>query len=267
MSWGVEHLGVRFDDHAALEEVALTILPGQLHAVGGGDGAGKSTLMRVVAGLNLRQTGTVRLPPARRIGFVPSMGGIFKDLTVDENLAFVADVYRLRGWRGRADELCTRAGLGRFGDRLAGSLSGGEQGKLAATMSLLHAPELLVLDEVTTGVDPVSRMQLWRLMTTAMATGTAIVMATTYLEEAERAATVLLLYEGRVLASGRPGDIVAGTRGCVRELDAPTDRQTAWRHGSLWRQWDPAGSPDAPGSVSLEDAAIVLELIATGRAS
>jgi ABC-2 type transport system ATP-binding protein len=266
MTWGVEHLSVRFGDRSALEDVALAIVPGEVHAVIGGDGAGKSTLMRVAAGLNLGQTGTVQLPPPDRIGFVPSTGGIFKDLTVDENLEFVADAYRLRGWRLRAGALCARAGLEHVGGRLAAALSGGEQRKLAATMSMLHEPELLVFDEVTNGVDPVSRMELWRMMTTAMASGTAVVMTTTYLEEAERAATVLILHEGRVLASGSPRDIVAGTRGTVRELAAPTNRATAWRHGSRWRQWEPDGSSAASDAITLEDAAIIRELVATRRA-
>lgn len=265
MTWGTADLTVRFGDRTALDRVTVRIEPGLVHAVIGGDGAGKSTLLRMLAGLGLDHDGTVRLPDQERISQVPSDGGFFADLTVEENLAFVAAVYRLRGWRSRAHELLSLAGIDRFGDRRAGHLSGGQRRKLAGAMGLLPEPELLVLDEVTTGVDPLSRIELWRMVAAAASAGTAVVAATTYLDEAERADRVELLHDGRVLSSGRPDDIVASIPGRVVDLPEPTHPATAWRHGARWRQWEPEHDGGTPPT--LEDAAIVLELVATGRTS
>ncbi len=267
MSWSVDDVTVAFGAHTALHAVGLTIEPGQIHAVIGGDGAGKSTLLRVLARLVVSQKGSHHLPPRHRVGFVPSAGGVFGDLSVDENIEFVADAYRLPAWRERAGMLLDSAGLTSFGHRLAGRLSGGERRKLAGSMALLPQPEMLVLDEVTTGLDPVSRMELWRLIASAAATGTAVVAATTYLDEAERAGSVLLLDQGPVLASGDPRSIVAGTPGSVTESDAPTDRSTAWRRGRRWRQWDPAGRAENGHDTTIEDAAIVYELAARSSRS
>ncbi len=257
MTWSVDGLDVSFGDVHALRQVEMTIEPGRVHSVIGGDGAGKSTLLKVLAGLDLGQTGTLRLPPQRNIGFVPGHGGLFSDLTVDENMEFVAHAYRLSEWKPRAAELLSRSDIGRFDSRLAGHLSGGQRRKLAASMALLPQPKLLILDEVTTGVDPLSRMELWRLVGAAASEGAAVVAATTYLDEAERAESVVLLHEGRVLAAGSPADIVNGIPGSVSATDHPGDN--SWRHGRHWRRWDPDGS--GGDRLSLEDAAIVHELM------
>jgi ABC-2 type transport system ATP-binding protein len=263
VSWVVRNVDVRFSQTLALDQVTLEMEPGRIHGVIGGDGAGKSTLLKVLAGLDIGQRGVIRLPAPERIGFVPSHGGIFGDLTVSENIEFVADVYGLRGWRHRAERLLDRAAIGQFGDRIAGRMSGGQRRKLAGCMALLPEPDLLVLDEVTTGVDPVSRMEIWRLVADAAASGAAVVAATTYLDEAERMEQILLLHEGRCLASGTAADIVASIPGVVHELETPTSRNDAWRVGRRWRQW--SSTPIEGQQVrhpTLEDAAIVLELSA-----
>lgn len=262
MTWSVRDLTVRFGPTTALDRVSIDVEPGRVHAVVGGDGAGKSTLLQVVAGLDVGQTGDVRLPDRERTGYVPSTGGVFRDLTVEENLEFVAAAYGLHGWHRHADRLLDRAGIGPFGGRLAGKLSGGQRRKLAGCMALLPEPELLVLDEVTTGVDPVSRLELWRLLTSAAADGTAVVVATTYLDEAERMEHVLLLHEGRTLASGSAADVVARASGCVRTVDQPSDPRRSWRVGRRWREWFPDARADGGAPMSFEDAAIVLELTA-----
>ena len=259
MTWGVSNLRVEFGDVEALDDVTVDTSPGGVLAVVGGDGAGKTTLLRVLAGIGLTHSGGVRLPPEGKTGYVPPHGGVFSDLSVAENMEFTADAYRLADWKDRASLLLDKAALGEFGGRLAGNLSGGQRRKLAGSMALLPRPELLVLDEVTTGVDPVSRMDLWRLIAGAAAAGTAVVLATSYLDEAERAGTAVLLHEGRVLAEGTPDSIIAGVPGTVTELTAPSDPARAWRHGATWRQWDPNGTPQ-PGQITMEDAAIVAEL-------
>ena len=109
--WGASDITVRLGGKVALESVSIDIEPGVIHAVIGGDGAGKSTLLRVLAGVGLGQTGERRLPPAERIGFVPADGGLFADLTVDENMAFTAAAYRLTGWQPRAESLLERSAI------------------------------------------------------------------------------------------------------------------------------------------------------------
>jgi ABC-2 type transport system ATP-binding protein len=261
MTWGTSALVVRFGRVAALDHVDLTIEAGRVHAVIGGDGSGKSTLLRVLAGVLAADGGEVSRPPTGRVGFVSPGGGVFRDLTVAENLEFVAQAYRLSAWRDRADHLLRRAGIAALTNRLAGHLSGGEHRKLAGTMALLPEPELLVLDELTTGVDPFSRMELGRLVTDAAAAGTAVVAATAYLDEAERSEHVLLLHRGRRLASGSPQSIINSVPGSVEETTEP-DSPYAWRRGAQWRQWRPAAARPAGARLTLEDAVIVRELLA-----
>jgi len=184
---------------------------GAVTAVIGGDGAGKTTLLRALAGVVRPTAGTVRGPARRRIGYVAGASGLYDDLSVAENVAFVAGAYGVRDaeLEARLAELLERTGLDGIGDRLAGRLSGGMRQKLAFALAMLHRPELLILDEPTTGVDPVSRVELWRLIAGAAAGGAGVVVSTTYLNEAERAATVLLLDAGRALAAGPPQAVTA----------------------------------------------------------
>ena len=262
MTWGTTGLVVRFGSTTALDGVDLTIEPGRVHAVIGGDGSGKSTLLRVLAGVRRADEGMVQRPAVGRVGFVATSGGIFPDLTVDENLEFVAGAHRLSNWRDRAGHLLERAGIASAADRLAGRLSGGQQRKLAGTMALLPEPELLVLDEVTTGVDPYSRMEIGRLIAAAAAAGAAVVAATAYLDEAERAERVVLLHHGRVLASGSPQSITDSIPGSIEDTDEPGDADRAWRRGARWRQWHPDLLRRPGDRIRLEDAAIIRELLA-----
>lgn len=262
--WGVGDLVVRFGTRTALDGVSLWVAPGSIHGVVGGDGAGKTTLLRVLAGIDLGAEGSTRLPATGRIGFVPSDGGVFSDLTVGENVEFVADAYGLRSWEPRARALMSRSGLEGLEDRLAGNLSGGQRRKLAGSLAMLPEPDLLVLDELTTGVDPVSRVGLWRLVASGAAGGAAVVIATTYLEEAERTESLTILHEGRVLAEGTPADIKASVHGSVSFRAEPNDRSRAWRRGRRWREWSPDGDPGEGDPPTLEDAAIIAELTAMG---
>jgi ABC-2 type transport system ATP-binding protein len=164
----------------------------------------------------------------------------------------------------RSDELLERIGLTEARARLGGQLSGGMQRKLAVGMALLHRPELLVLDEPTTGVDPVSRAELWRLLSGAAAQGTGVVVATTYVEEANRGSTVLLMDHGKAITTGSPSDIIAavpGTVGVVRESARPPGQ--SWRRGTSWRVWAPANAlPDGaePVSPTFNDAVMIAAL-------
>ena len=159
----------------------------------------------------------------------------------------------------RATRLLTAAGLNDVRTRLAGQLSGGMHNKLGFCLAMLHTPTLLVLDEPSTGVDPVSRVELWRLISEAAANGTSVIMSTTYLDEAERAGSVVVLHEGRELLSGTPEQIIASCPGTVVATDSPQRPEFAWRSGAVFHEWLPdAGSQTIP--LTLEDVCIVATL-------
>ena len=271
-AWGTAAVSVSFGGVRALDQVTVTARVGQVTAVVGGDGAGKTTLLRCVAGALAVAGGTVRSPGARRIGYLPPGTGVYDDLTVAENLRFRSAVY------GKADaaagrevgEYLERTGLAAAASRLAGQLSGGMRRKLGVVAALLPEPDLLVLDEPTTGVDPVSRADLWWLIARAAAGGAAVLMSTTYLDEAARAADVLVLDAGRTLAAGPPAEIVASVPGTITLASGPpadaAERRRAWRRAGTWRVWQPAGGP-ASGRVTpdLQDAVCVAALQAELR--
>ncbi len=247
--WGTDEVSVWYGKVLALDRVTFRAAPGQVSAVVGGDGAGRTTLLRCLAGALAASDGTIRRPAARRIGYLPAGSGTYPDLTVAENLAFRAAVYRVRDPARRTTEYLERAGLSAARERLAGRLSGGMRQKLGVIAAMLHQPALLVLDEPTTGVDPVSRVELWSLIARAAADGAAVVLATSYLDEAARAARVLALDAGRELATGTPEEIVASMPGTVRVLAKRPEgdaARRAWRRNARWQVWapdDPAGGP------------------------
>lgn len=266
MMWGLDDASVRFGSRTALDRVSLHLEPSTVSVVLGGDGAGKSTLLRSLVGLVRLTSGTVRRPSKEDIGYVPATGGLYVDLTVEENLEFSGTAYGVIGgdFAVRSTELLERIGLSGARTRLGAQLSGGMQRKLAVGMALLHGPSLLVLDEPTTGVDPVSRSELWRLISRSAATGTAVVVTTTYVDEAHRASTVVLLEQGRAIASGSPSDIIAGVPGKVGTVRSRAQPEgLSWRWGVTWRVWSPTG--DLPQHAEeklpdLEDAVIVASL-------
>ena len=226
--WGTTNLVVAYGSRLALDDVTLRVPAGAVTAVVGGDGAGKTTLLRAMVGAVSAQAGIVQRPAPKRIGYVAGNVGVYVDLTVTENLAFAGGAYGLRGdaLLRRATALIAAINLKGAESRLAGHLSGGMRQKLAFAMAVIHEPELLVLDEPTTGVDPLSRAELWRLIAGAAAGGAAVLFATTYLDEAERAASVLVLNAGRALLSGSPEQIVATIPGKLWTLPAAR-RQTS----------------------------------------
>lgn len=251
--WGLSACCVRFGTThgtvAALEEISLVVPRGQVTAVVGGDGAGKTTLLRTLAG---------------RI--VPAASGVWNDLTVDENVEFVGRAYALSRSRlaARRLDLLGRAELLGAADRLAGRLSGGMRRKLGFCLALLHEPDLVILDEPTTGVDPVSRVELWRMIAETASSGSAVVLSTTYLDEAERAASVLVLDDGHTLYSGEPRSIAATVPGTIVRAPArpPSGAgESAWRRGREFRTWyADVVAGEALDEPDLEDAVIALTL-------
>ena len=250
----------------ALDKVSLALPPGEVRAVVGGDGAGKTTLLRVLAGALAPHSGEVDRPDATRIGYLPASSGTYPDLSVTENLDFAATAYRVPAAvaRERTRRYLERTGLASASDRLAGNLSGGMRQKLGVIQAMVHRPDLLVLDEPTTGVDPVSRADLWWLIARAAAEGAAVVLSTTYLDEAERASRVLLLDHGRPLVEGTPEEIVAAVPGSLYRLDARPEggrARLAWRRGTSWRVWDPEGGGSGERIVpDMQDAVTVAAL-------
>jgi ABC-2 type transport system ATP-binding protein len=261
MTWGLDSVRVSYGHRVAPASVTVAAQPAGITVVVGGDGAGKSTALRALVGL-------VRRPSKTQIGYVPATAGLYPDLTVRENLVFSAAAYGISGaeLEQRLADVLSRVGLAGFPHRLGGHLSGGMQRKLAVAMALVHSPQLLVLDEPTTGVDPVSRRQLCRLIAGAAASGAAVVVATTYVHEAERGTCSVLLEAGHMLASGSARDIVnnvPGALGTTRSVDQPTP--LSWRRGTEWRVWAPAGDlPAGARAVSpdIGDAAVIAELAA-----
>jgi ABC-2 type transport system ATP-binding protein len=264
--------GVVRHGRSDLAPVDLALGPSTLTAVVGGDGAGKTTLLQVLVGAIAPTCGRVHAPPRHRLGYVSAGPGVHSDLTVDENLRFAGTAYGLtgRGLDGRIDELLEVTGLAGARDRLGARLSGGMRQKLAFACAVLHAPTLLVLDEPTTGVDPISRAELWRLVSSTVADGTAAVFSTTYVDEAERADHVVVLDHGRVLVAGAPGTIRDAVPGRVVRTTRGLETAPSWRRGRARHAWIESGrAPQGtePVTPDLEDAVVVAALHAERSAT
>jgi ABC-2 type transport system ATP-binding protein len=150
---------------------------------------------------------------------------LYGDLSIDENIAFFAEIHGVRDYHGRRDRLLDMTQLTRFRKRLADQLSGGMKQKLALACTLVHEPQVIMLDEPTTGVDPVSRREFWKLLSQFLAQGITIIMSTPYLDEAERCSRIALLHEGRVLALDQPAKLRAGLMGTLFEVVLPSPRE------------------------------------------
>jgi len=218
----------RFGALVAVDALTLEVRRGEMFGLIGPDGAGKTTSLRVALGILRPHGGAVRtcgLEPARqrraladKVGYLSQRFSLYGDLSIDENVAFFAEIHGVRGWRERREELLELVRLTPFRKRLAERLSGGMKQKLALACTLIHQPELLVLDEPTTGVDPVSRRDFWKLLATLQRGGLTLVMTTPYLDEAERCQRVALLDHGRLLAVDDPQSLRRAYRGAIVEV-------------------------------------------------
>jgi len=264
VTYSVRSATVRFGRTVALDDVTVEVPAGSVVAVVGGDGAGKSTLLRALVGEVALDAGQVEAPPRQHLGYLPASAGSWAALTVTQNIDFVAGIYGLAGdeLAARRAKLLDRASLTPAAGRLAAQLSGGMRRKLGFVMAIVHQPALLVLDEPSTGIDPVSRIDLWRLASEAAASGAAVLMSTTYLDEAERAAHLVVLDRGRVLVQGSYDQVRVGFAGVVTRADQPVRAEWAWRRGRVLHEYWPAGDPSAGTAVApdLEDIVIALSL-------
>jgi ABC-2 type transport system ATP-binding protein len=210
----------------ALKNISLQLPVGSMTALIGPDGAGKTTLLRLLAGILTPVTGEIyvldhplpkeALALQSQIGYMPQRFGLYEDLTVEENLTLFADLHGIphETREGRFAELLTMTALGPFRKRLAGQLSGGMKQKLGLACTLIHPPQLLLLDEASVGVDPISRRELWSIIQQQVADQkVTVLLSTAYMDEAERCDHVILLHEGEILAQGNPAQLAAPLQG------------------------------------------------------
>jgi ABC-2 type transport system ATP-binding protein len=235
-----DRLTKRFAALTAVEGLSFSVRRGEIFGLVGPDGAGKTTTMRMLAGVMQPDAGSIIIDGIdvvadpengkQRLSYMPQRFGLYEELTVDENIRFYADLFEVPdGLREeRAARLLMASGMSQFRKRRAGQLSGGMKQKLGLTCALVHTPQVLLLDEPTTGVDPVSRRDFWRILYGLREEGVTILLTTAYLDEAERCNRLALLHRGRVLycdtpaalKQHMPGAVVAISSGAGREVRA-----------------------------------------------
>ena len=232
----IQGLSKSFPGVKAVDGLTFDVRAGEIFGLVGPDGAGKTTTLRMLAGILPPDSGSaivagrdiVREPERAKhaLSYMPQRFGLYEDLTVDENIRFYADLFGVRRSErnSRSTELLKAAGMSEFRSRKAGKLSGGMKQKLGLVCALIHRPQVILLDEPTTGVDPVSRRDFWRILYELIAEGVAILTSTAYLDEAERCHRVALMHQGKLLFSGEPGSLKQKLGKDVLSVTAPRPR-------------------------------------------
>ena len=224
----------RYGALTAIDHLSFTIERGEMFGLIGPDGAGKTTSIRIACGLLRADSGQVRVldhDPIEQhravtgdLGYLSQRFSLYGDLSIDENIAFFAEIHGVRGYQASRDRLLEMTQLAAFRSRRADRLSGGMKQKLALACTLVHEPKILILDEPTTGVDPVSRREFWKLLSEFLSRGLTIIMSTPYLDEAERCGRVALLHDGHLLAVDRPERLQAQLDGQLLEVSVREGR-------------------------------------------
>jgi ABC-2 type transport system ATP-binding protein len=201
----------------AVKDISFNVNRGEMFGLVGPDGAGKTTTIRIMCGLLNADEGNINLLDEdihkkrksiqNKIGYLSQKFSLYGDLTVDENIEFFADIHNVKNYQVRRDELLDFTRLKPFRTRLADKLSGGMKQKLALACSLIHKPQILFLDEPTTGVDPISRRDFWKILSSLLKEGITIFLSTPYLDEAERCNRVALMNEGKIIILDTPQKI------------------------------------------------------------
>jgi ABC-type multidrug transport system ATPase subunit len=272
-----ESITRRFGGVTALDQLTFEVQPGELFGFVGPDGGGKTTLFRILVTLLLPDRGRASVlgldvvrdlwQIRQKVGYMPGRFSLYPDLSVAENLEFFASVFGTTVAAGMRTISPIYDQLAPFTGRRAGALSGGMKQKLALSCALVHHPEILFLDEPTTGVDAVSRREFWDLLAALRAGGLTIVVSTPYMDEAIRCDRVALIQRGRLLGVDVPGDIARSFEGDVFEVDSPHRYRTLL----ALRRYEHAGSVhlfgeflhytdrrDAPGERIVADVAAYL---------
>jgi ABC-type multidrug transport system ATPase subunit len=215
----IKNVTINFNDAAAVNDLSLSIEKGQIVGLIGADGAGKTTLLRLLSGLLLPNSGEIRtcnLNPSTqkeilntRIGYMPQKFGLYEDLSIIDNLNFYAD---LKNVEKNFDKMLEFADLTEFKKRLAGKLSGGMKQKLGLICALMGNPELIILDEPSVGVDPISRRELLKMVKNSVRNNTSVIWSTAYMDEAHGFDTVIVMDKGRLIYHGKPQDLAADTQ-------------------------------------------------------
>jgi ABC-2 type transport system ATP-binding protein len=231
-----EGLRKSFPSVCAVDGLSFNVRESEIFGLVGPDGAGKTTTLRMLAGIMPPDSGSatvagcnvVRDPERSKhwLGYMPQRFGLYDDLTVDENIRFYADLFSVHGdeRKARSTQLLTAAGMSEFRSRRAGNLSGGMKQKLGLVCALIHKPKVILLDEPTTGVDPVSRRDFWRILYELAAEGVAILTSTAYLDEAERCHRVALMHQGRLLFCDTPSNLKSRFDKGVLSVASPQPR-------------------------------------------
>ncbi|HKO03307.1 MAG TPA: ABC transporter ATP-binding protein [Candidatus Acidoferrales bacterium] len=229
----VSALEKRFGEVRAVDGLSFDVHAGEIFGLVGPDGAGKTTTLRMLAGVLAPDGGSASVAGCdvgrdpegakHQLSYMPQRFGLYEDLTIDENIRFYADLFGVRKAQRerRAAELLAAAGLAEFHKRLAGKLSGGMKQKLGLICALIHTPRVVLLDEPTNGVDPVSRRDFWAILYTLVGEGVAILASTSYLDEAERCHRVGLIHQGRMLFCDTPAELKKQFPGAVLALRSP----------------------------------------------
>lgn len=233
----IDNLAKAYDTVQAVRGFSLSIEKGSATALVGPDGAGKTTIMRAMCDLLRPDEGRIEIDGrdvAREfdslkdsVGYMPQIFSLYPDLSVEENLVFYGGIYGVTGsnYKRRRDELYEFSNLAPFAKRRAGALSGGMKQKLALSCALIHEPELLILDEPTTGVDPLSRRQFWEILLQFKRQGVTILVSTPYMDEVARTDRACFMFSGRKLAEGTPAELARLFEGTVYVWDSPLDRE------------------------------------------
>ncbi|MBU4200599.1 MAG: ABC transporter ATP-binding protein [Verrucomicrobia bacterium] len=262
-----EHLARAFGTVPAVTSLDLAIKRGEMFGLVGPDGAGKSTAIRLLCGILKPTGGHGRILDydlerqseqiKARIGYLSQEFTLYGDLTVDENIEFFAEIHGVSDFGRRRNELLEFTRLTPFRRRLAQALSGGMKKKLALACTLIHTPEIIFLDEPSTGVDPVSRGEFWNILSGILDQGVTIFVTTPYLDEAERCHRISLMHHGHLIMTGTPTDVKSAMPGQIYRFDGPAPGpayealRRHWppthlvRYGDHVRFWTLAGEPEA----------------------
>lgn len=228
MSIEIDGLSKSFGDIVAVNKLRMNIGTGEMFGIVGPDGAGKTTAIRMLCGILAPTSGTAKVlgldvlthsdEVKKQIGYLSQRFSLYGDLSIDENIEFFAEINKVYDFKAQREELLEFTRLKPFRGRLAEKLSGGMKQKLALACTLIHTPKIIFLDEPTTGVDPVSRRDFWKILQSLLKSGITIVMSTPYLDEAERCSRVALMNHGNLMLVDTPTNVKKAMKGEVLEI-------------------------------------------------